>query len=193
MTSDRSYYVYALKDPLQTPPIPFYVGKGTGVRAWEHELQTDDSRKGRRIAAIHDAKREVTVVKLVEGLTESESLRVEAELISAFGVESRGGLLTNTVRPNTNIRASQKLTLAIPSGVYEKAQVGLALIENAVMELAIANERGVTNSEVSHGLGLQSEYMGGSKDYLSWSILGLLMRQGRMKRIEKKRHQAQVR
>ena len=31
------------------------------------------------------------------------------------------------------------------------------------------------------------------KDYLPWSLLGLLMREGKMKRVEKKKHKAVVR
>jgi hypothetical protein len=47
---------------------------------------------------------------------------------------------------------------------------------------AQANDGGITNAEVCHSLGLHSNYAGGSKDYLSWSILGLLMKEGRLKR-----------
>ncbi len=193
MISERTYYVYALKDPLLSPSLPFYIGKGTGVRAWEHELQSDESSKGKRIAAIHAAKREVSVVKLVDSLIEVEALRIEAELISSFGVESRGGLLTNVISPYIEHRRSSLRELTVPSGVYEKAQLGVRLLKDAVLEFSIANLDGVTNSDVAHTLGLQSDYLGGSKDYLSWSVLGLLMREGRMKRGEKKRHKAQVR
>ena len=193
MISERSYYVYALKDPLSSPSLPFYIGKGTGVRAWEHELKIDESSKGKRISKIHLQGREVSVVKLVDGLTEAESFRVEAELISAFGIESRGGLLTNSVMPRSTDKQSSKRLITVPNGIFEKAQVGLHLLEDAVLELAIANVEGVTNSEVAHTLGLQSDYLGGSKDYLSWSILGILMRDGRLKRVDKKRHKAQVR
>src|SRR5690606_31261756 len=46
------YYVYALKDPRTSPARPFYIGKGTGNRAWEHTLRVDQTRKGKRIAEI---------------------------------------------------------------------------------------------------------------------------------------------
>ncbi len=74
--------------------------------------------------------------------------------------------------------------------------MGLNLLKGAVLELAQANVRGITNSDVCHALGLHSNYLGGSKDYLSWSILGLLMKEGRLKRRNVGRrgyHQAQVR
>lgn len=76
----------------------------------------------------------------------------------------------------------------MPSGVVEKAQIGLDLLKQAVFELAEANVQGITNSEVAKALGLQSEYAGGSKDYLSWSILGLLMREGKIRRGQHRKH-----
>jgi hypothetical protein len=193
VTERHSFYVYALKDPLIIPARPFYVGKGIGIRAWEHELKVDQSSKGRKIAEIHAAGKKVLVTRVVKGFTELDALRIEAELISAFGTEATGGLLTNAVTPTLNPLKGRARNPNVPSGTAEKAQIGLELLKNAVMELAIANEEGVTNSDVTHTLGLQSDYLGGSKDYLSWSLLGLLMREGRMIRVEKKKHKAQVR
>ena len=193
MSERQSFYVYALKDPLVNPAIPFYIGKGTGIRAWEHELTIDGSSKGQRIAKIHAGGKKVLVTQLVDGLTELDSLRIEAELISAFGTEATGGLLTNAVTPSLSPLKRRSRDINVPSGTVEKAQMGLGLLQSAVMELALANEEGVTNSDVAHTLGLQSDYLGGSKDYLSWSLLGLLMREGRMVRVDKKKHKAQVR
>src|SRR6185437_8383530 len=113
------------------------------------------------------------VSKLVEEMTELEALRSEAEIITAFGTETTGGFLTNTVVPNLNPSKRRLRNLVMPSGVVEKAQLGLSMLKDAVLELSIANKDGVTNSDVAHSLGLQSDYLGGSKDYLSWSILGL--------------------
>ncbi len=56
------------------------------------------------------------------------------------------------------------------------------------MELAKANPDGIKNSDAAKYLGLQSDYGGGSKDYLSYSILGVLMKEGRMERNEKKKY-----
>ncbi len=50
------------------------------------------------------------------------------------------------------------------------------------MELARANPDGITNSDAASLLGLRSDYHGKQKDYLSYSILGLLLREGKIVR-----------
>ena len=75
----------------------------------------------------------------------------------------------------------------------EKAQLELSLLKEAVLEFAKVNPKGITNSDTASLLGLRSDYGGGSKDYLSYSILGLLMREGKLAREgNSKRHVAKV-
>ena len=185
--AQNPFYVYALKDPRSKPAKPFYIGKGTGNRVWEHQMQINDSEKGAVIKAIHAAGFSVLHTIISDNLTEEQSLKIEAELIAGFGIRSQGGLLTNRVKPNPN-NISKRVKANVPDGCYEKAQMALGLLKSAVMELAKANPEGIKNSDAAKYLGLQSDYGGGSKDYLSYSILGILIKEGRMERNEKKNH-----
>ncbi|MSQ40361.1 MAG: GIY-YIG nuclease family protein [Dehalococcoidia bacterium] len=190
--SETSYYVYALKDPRTSPARTFYVGKGTGVRAYDHLVRPDATRTGRRIQEIRTAGHEVLVAPLVEEVSELQAINLEAELISAFGTEDTGGLLTNSVLPS-GLGTKSRREVVLPQGVKEKAQIGLALLKNAVLEFAKVNPKGITNPEAASLLGLRSDYGGGSKDYLSYSIIGILMREGKLAREgPSKRHVAKV-
>lgn len=187
--AQNPFYVYALKDPRKKPAKTFYIGKGTGNRAWEHQTSIDESEKGRVIQGIHDSGLSVLHTVITDNLTEEQALKIEAELISAFGIRSQGGFLTNRVKPNPD-NISKRIKVNIPEGCYEKAQMGLNILKSAVMELAKANPNGIKNSDAAKYLGLQSDYGGGSKDYLSYSILGLLMKEGKIERNERKKHVA---
>lgn len=181
------YYVYALKDPRRSPSKPFYIGKGTGSRLDDHVLRIDNTAKGKRIQEIIDAGHRPVAVKLVDKLTEAQALMLEAEMISALGVENCGGLLTNSVGPTFRSKAKRRIIL--PSGAQEKAQIGLTLLKSAVLELVDMNPDGVRNSDVASSLGLRSDYQGKQKDYLSYSVLGLLLRERSVKR-ENGRHKS---
>ena len=175
------YYVYALKDPRMSPAKPFYVGKGAGSRAYDHLVTPDRTRKYARIQKILDAGLTPLVSILVDNLSETQAFHVEAEFISAFGTEETGGLLTNAIVPTARA-AKERDNLVVPHGSIEKAQLGLALLKDSIMELVNANPRGIKNSDAASLLGLRSDYRGRQKDYLSYSILGLLMRDGKIRR-----------
>ena len=152
--ADTSFYVYALKDPRMSPAMPFYIGKGTGTRFYDHLIRPDESLKGQRIKEIIASGNKVLVTRLVEFLSENQALRLEAELISAFGTVETGDLLTNAVVPS-GLGKKSRPSLVLPHGVKEKAQLGLSLLKEAILEFAKANPRGISNSDAASLLGLR--------------------------------------
>src|SRR4029077_9190083 len=89
--------------------------------------------------------------------------------------------LTNAVVPS-GLGGKKRKHIVIPQGGIERAQLGLELLKAAILGLAKANPDGITNSDAASLLGLRSDYRGKQKDYLSYSVLGLLLREGKIKR-----------
>ncbi len=173
-----SFYVYALFDPREEAARPFYIGKGSGSRAYAHIDEEGEGRKNQRIRDIERGGCQVVVRQLVSGLAEADALRIEAQLIAAHGVVETGGCLLNRVVPTGVVR--DRPSIKIPTGATEKAQLGLEFLKEAILEVAAANPTGVTNAQIVNHLGLHSDYNGEQKNYLSWSVLGILMREGRV-------------
>lgn len=173
--------------------MPFYIGKGTGTRSHDHLVKPDNTRKGQRIREIEASGSKVLVSRMIDSLMENQAIKLEAELIAAFGTIETGGLLTNSVIPS-GLAMQSRGAVVVPSGMREKAQVGLSLLKDAVLELAKVNPGGITNSDAAILLGLQSDYGGGAKDYLSYSVLGILMKEGQIERsTTSRKHYARVR
>ena len=63
----------------------------------------------------------------------------------------------------------------------ETAQQGLALLKQAILSELAANPSGLSNADIVNRLELQSDFEGENKNYLSWSILGLLVGEGKVK------------
>ena len=175
MIQENSNYVYALKDPRKNPAQIFYIGKGTGSRKSDHIINIDKTSKGKFIEEIIKSGFEVIVTILSDSLTEIQALKLEAELISAFGIERNGGILKNSVSPSGKVNKNYS-ELNVPYGVYEKAQLGLQFLRTATLEFLKANPQGIKNNELAKYLDLQSDNNGKQKDYLSYSILGTLMK-----------------
>ena len=188
--AENFFYVYALKDPRKSPALPFYIGKGAGSRAFDHLVQPDGTRKYKKIQEIIATGHKPLVDILVEDLTENQALRLEAELVAAFGTLDTGGPLTNAVVP-AGLGTKKRLGVIVPQGAVERAQQGLAMLKKAVLDLARANKDGITNADAASLLGLRSDYRGRQKDYLSYSVLGLLLREGKVRRVDPgRRHRA---
>jgi|SRR5689334_14166639 uncharacterized protein len=118
------YYVYALKDPRTSPAMRFYVGKGTGSRAFDHLVSPDGTRKYARIREIMESGEKPFIEMLVDDLSDQQALKLEAEIISAFGTIDSGGLLTNTVMPS-GLGGKKRQGIVVPAGCVERAQLRL--------------------------------------------------------------------
>lgn len=90
-TEALGYYVYVYTDPRNNQP--FYIGKGTGNRAFTHLKDAGDSAKVARIKEIRDAGATPQIEVLAFGLDETTAFKVEAAAIDLIGFEN----LTNRV------------------------------------------------------------------------------------------------
>lgn len=108
LDSSPNYYVYAHCEPnkiaierdgvatwvatLGLDLIPFYIGKGTGNRAYD--LNRNETHKKVR-QKLKNFGQEVEVRIIKDGLTEIEALCLESKLIDMFGLLGKGGRLVN--------------------------------------------------------------------------------------------------
>ena len=70
----------------------------------------------------------------------------------------------------------------------EKAIAGLTLLKEAIVGLLEHHPKGLRNAEIAEELDLRSDYLGSQKDYLSWSVLGLLLNAEVVVRKDNKRY-----
>ena len=67
------------------------------------------------------------------------------------------------------------------------AQKGLELIEEAIIRLLEHNPQGLRNIEITDALGLRSDFQGRHRNYLTYSVLGILLDKGKVVRDEENR------
>jgi uncharacterized protein len=63
----------------------------------------------------------------------------------------------------------------------EKAQAGLNLIKDAIVSYLRDHPNGATNAEIVRELNLESDFEGENHNYLSWSVIGLLVNEGKVR------------
>lgn len=68
--------------------------------------------------------------------------------------------------------------------IKDLASEALEKMEKAILAL-LNNHNGLTNTEIAEELSLHSSHEGGQKDYLTYSVLGNLMNEGK---VEKQRY-----
>ena len=91
------YYVYGLYDPITNDP--FYMGKGSGERAYSH-LKVADPINVLKRAKIESLEKDglTPIIQILhEGLSDSDAYKLETQYIKMHGrmAFERGGLLTN--------------------------------------------------------------------------------------------------
>ncbi|GAB4460950.1 MAG: hypothetical protein OHK0029_25650 [Armatimonadaceae bacterium] len=62
----------------------------------------------------------------------------------------------------------------------EHAQRALSELKGAVQQF-VKNNLGTTSAKVTHALGLESDFQGSQKNYLAWSILGILVNENQIR------------
>lgn len=63
--------------------------------------------------------------------------------------------------------------------------MGLALIKEAILDHLEGHRDGLRNADVAHDLGLESDHEGQQRDYLTYSVLGLLLKERRVEKIKR--------
>jgi len=111
--AERKYYVYAHVNPskklveyehpkchIKTLGVPFYIGKGTGSRAYDLSRNEGHGVILRQLKEKGKTSDDIVFI-LKEGLTEPESLALESQLIYFFGTkfDKRQGILVNLEIP----------------------------------------------------------------------------------------------
>lgn len=57
----------------------------------------------------------------------------------------------------------------------DQALRGLSQLKQAIVDYLARHPEGCRNSEVAEALGIRSDFEGDQKDYLSYSVLGILL------------------
>jgi uncharacterized protein len=63
----------------------------------------------------------------------------------------------------------------------EQAEKGLSLLKEAILAFAASHPEGIANAQVAVELGLESDFEGNQQNYLSWSVIGLLVNEGKLR------------
>ncbi|MDQ1094347.1 hypothetical protein QE400_003760 [Xanthomonas sacchari] len=64
--------------------------------------------------------------------------------------------------------------------VADRAANALDSLKLVILEYLEKHPNGVGNSQLARDLGLESDFQGRQKNYLSWAVIGLLVNEGRV-------------
>lgn len=65
----------------------------------------------------------------------------------------------------------------------EKAQEGVQLLKEAILETVSSHPEGLSNARIADLLGIRSDFEGKQRDYLSWSAIGLLVNERKLRKV----------
>jgi hypothetical protein len=65
-----------------------------------------------------------------------------------------------------------------------KAAMGLALLKEAILTYLAEHPEGLRNNELSQQLGLETDHQGNQENYLTYSVLGLLLKEQRVDKVK---------
>ncbi|MFH1121904.1 MAG: hypothetical protein V1775_18950 [Bacteroidota bacterium] len=71
----------------------------------------------------------------------------------------------------------EKVELLISPEAINNSKTGLMLLKKAIEEVIELNPDGVKNTELARHLGLETDFNGNQRNYLTYSLLGLLMKE----------------
>lgn len=131
------YYVYQLIDP--TSSLPFYIGKGSGNRAWSHNKFKDgneNSYKDRYIKKLHNLNLEpiVDIIKYFDN--ETDAYEFEENLTESIGLENLTNLVIGLRPPSRKGWKPSKNTLTKRS----KKLKGIPRTEEWCRNLSLAKQ-----------------------------------------------------
>ena len=62
----------------------------------------------------------------------------------------------------------------------KKSKQAVSLLKEAILETIKQNPDGIGNSDIARQLKLESDFEGSQKNYLSWSVIGILVNEGKV-------------
>ena len=134
----KKYYVYQLVDPRNNKP--FYIGKGTGNRAYQHAKFKDGNEnpyKDRKIKSILKENLDIIVELLYDNLTdENTAYDLEEQVIEKIGIENLTNIAKDRIPPSRLGWVPSKETLEKRS----KSLKGIVRTEEWCQNLSVAKQ-----------------------------------------------------
>ena len=66
------------------------------------------------------------------------------------------------------------------SKLNQQAQAALSSLKQTIFDYISLNPKGVTSTDIVKSLDLYSDFEGKQKNYLSWSVVGILVNEGKI-------------